>query len=351
MSYTQTFPQYQRPSYTDQQPSWNGVEFATSNPFGSYPQYPKDQSYYDLNAVPSNEQNAPSPVYSQYLNFDAAGQDSGLAATNDAISSQPFFNTSPISTDNSQQFAEFPIKTEPGFDQNDSSFSCGLNLIQDENLSPRTCGTVPACLQLLENPEMEDFNLLEPTISPKLSNSDEGLRRIPSRVSSGNGRQLRRASDDSTAKPRGRRARKGSVSDEEAAQARAKQAHSIVERRYRDNLNGKIMQLHRTLSAIGSPTRMAGLSTADESPSAAHDPRTRVRKSDVMTDAVNYVHQSEVSMRHMTDEIKRLNDRVRTLEKLVKCEDCALLKQMVRLQLQAQQNQQGQQAQMSMQQQ
>ncbi|KAH0832683.1 hypothetical protein AYO21_04773 [Fonsecaea monophora] len=347
MAYTQTYPQYQRPSYPDQQPSWNGVEFASSNSFGSYPQYPKDQSYYDSNPELPTEQNAPSPVYSQYLNFDAAGQDSGLSATNDTMSSEPFFNTSSISTDNSQQFADFPIKPEPGYEQNDPSFSCGLNLIQGDNLSPRSCGTVPACLQLLNNPEMEDFNLS--ALSPKMSNQNEELTRMPSRISTGNVKQLRRASNDSLPKTRGRRARKGSSSDEEAAQARAKQAHSIVERRYRDNLNGKIMQLHRTLNTIGSPARLAGLTT-DETP-GMHDPRTRVRKSDVMTDAVNYVHQSEVSMRHMTDEIKRLNDRVRTLEKLVKCEDCALLKQMVRLQLQSQQQaQQAQQSQMSMQQ-
>ncbi|OQU93536.1 Helix-loop-helix DNA-binding domain-containing protein isoform 1 [Cladophialophora immunda] len=328
-----------------QQPSWNGVEFATPNSFGSYPQYPKEQPYYDSNAVPSSEQNAPSPVYSQFLNFDAAGPDASLTGTDNAnaISSQQFFNPSSIPTDNTPQYADFAIKTEPGFEQNDPAFSCGLNLMQDNNMSPQSCGPVPACLQLLENPEMEDFNLPGSPLSPKLSNADGELMRIPSRISSGNGRPLRRASDDSVAKPRGRRARKSSSSDEEAAQARAKQAHSIVERRYRDNLNGKIMQLHRTLSAIGSPARIAGLST-DEPPSA-NDQRTRVRKSDVMTDAVNYVHQSEVSMRHMTDEIKRLSDRVRTLEKLVKCEDCALLKQMVRLQLHSQQNQQAQQAQ------
>ncbi|EXJ74079.1 uncharacterized protein A1O5_02373 [Cladophialophora psammophila CBS 110553] len=350
MSFAQTFPQYQRPSYADQQPCWTGVDFATNNnSFGAYPQYSKDQAYYDPDLVPACEQTAPSPNYSQYLNFDATEPDSGLAGTGDAISSQPFFNTPSVPADNARQFADFPIKTEPGFEQNDPSFSCGLNLMQDDNTSPQSCGPVPACLQLLEKPEMEDFSLSGSTLSPQLSNTDEKPVRRPSHVGSGYAKQLRRGSDSSLPKTRGRRARKGSSSDEEAAQARAKQAHSIVERRYRDNLNGKIMQLHRTLSSIGSPTRMAGLST-DEPPSA-HDQRTRVRKSDVMTDAVNYVHQSEVSMRHMTDEIKRLADRVRTLEKLVKCEDCALLKQMVRLQLQSQQNQQAQQAQMSMQQQ
>lgn len=69
---------------------------------------------------------------------------------------------------------------------------------------------------------------------------------------------------------------------------------------------------------------------------ASREHRGKVRKSDVMTDAMNYVHQSEVEMRHMTDEITRLSERVMALEKLVKCEDCTLLKQMVRLQLQQQ---------------
>jgi len=60
-----------------------------------------------------------------------------------------------------------------------------------------------------------------------------------------------------------------------------------------------------------------------------------------MTDAMNYVHQSEVSMRHMSDEISRLTERVRTLEKLVRCEDCVLLKEVVRRSLEGKGGDQG----------
>ena len=61
---------------------------------------------------------------------------------------------------------------------------------------------------------------------------------------------------------------------------------------------------------------------------------SKVRKSDVLTEAMNYVNQTEVEMRHMENEIHRLGERVRVLEKLVRCDDCSVLKQMVSLQMQ-----------------
>lgn len=117
------------------------------------------------------------------------------------------------------------------------------------------------------------------------------------------------------------------------AKQRAKQAHSLVERKYRENLNAKIAQLHTTLqsSHYGPKANEDGDSDA---PSAAV-PANKVRKSDVLTEAMNYVNQTEVEMRHMENEIQRLGERVRVLEKLVRCEDCSLLKQMVNLQVQA----------------
>lgn len=116
------------------------------------------------------------------------------------------------------------------------------------------------------------------------------------------------------------------------AKQRAKQAHSLVERKYRENLNAKIAQLHNTLqsSHYGPKTGEEGDSDIAEAPGAP-----KVRKSDVLTEAMNYVNQTEVEMRHMENEIQRLGERVRVLEKLVRCEDCSLLKQMVNLQVQA----------------
>lgn len=116
------------------------------------------------------------------------------------------------------------------------------------------------------------------------------------------------------------------------AKQRAKQAHSLVEKKYRENLNAKIAQLHNTLqsSHYGPKTGEEGDSDVPESVV----PASKVRKSDVLTEAMNYVNQTEVEMRHMENEIQRLSERVRVLEKLVRCEDCSLLKQMVNMQVQ-----------------
>ncbi|KIW13414.1 hypothetical protein PV08_08602 [Exophiala spinifera] len=116
------------------------------------------------------------------------------------------------------------------------------------------------------------------------------------------------------------------------AKQRAKQAHSLVERKYRENLNAKIAQLHNTLQSSHYGPR-ANEDGDSDAPAAV--PANKVRKSDVLTEAMNYVNQTEVEMRHMENEIQRLGERVRVLEKLVRCEDCSLLKQMVNLQVQA----------------
>ncbi|EXJ71444.1 uncharacterized protein A1O5_05252 [Cladophialophora psammophila CBS 110553] len=119
------------------------------------------------------------------------------------------------------------------------------------------------------------------------------------------------------------------------AKQRAKQAHSLVERKYRENLNAKISQLHNTLQASHYGPKVGDDGEAEAANSASGLPPPKVRKSDVLTEAMNYVNQTEVEMRHMENEIHRLTERVRVLEKLVRCEDCSLLKQMVNLQVQA----------------
>ncbi|KIW31603.1 uncharacterized protein PV07_03233 [Cladophialophora immunda] len=119
------------------------------------------------------------------------------------------------------------------------------------------------------------------------------------------------------------------------AKQRAKQAHSLVERKYRENLNAKISQLHNTLQASHYGPKVGEDGEVEAATAANGLPPPKVRKSDVLTEAMNYVNQTEVEMRHMENEIHRLTERVRVLEKLVRCEDCSLLKQMVNLQVQA----------------
>lgn len=86
----------------------------------------------------------------------------------------------------------------------------------------------------------------------------------------------------------------------------AKQAHSLVEKRYRENLNSKISELNSVLS-----------STPDAMPAAES---CQARKSEVLQTAIDYVNQSQLEMRHMTNDINRLNARVQALEKMVNYE-------------------------------
>ncbi|OAP55452.1 hypothetical protein AYL99_10425 [Fonsecaea erecta] len=116
----------------------------------------------------------------------------------------------------------------------------------------------------------------------------------------------------------------------------AKAAHSVVERRYRDNLNGKMSQLYYVLREVNSPGPHSQLrlssTTGPTAPAAAaaslpsFQPPTRVRKSEILNSAIDYIHQSEVEMRHMADEIRHLQDKERTIRNLVKCEEWAVLK-------------------------
>ncbi|KIW74377.1 hypothetical protein Z517_12317 [Fonsecaea pedrosoi CBS 271.37] len=122
--------------------------------------------------------------------------------------------------------------------------------------------------------------------------------------------------------------------DDKAALKEAKAAHSVVERRYRDNLNGKMSQLYYVLREVNSPGPHSRLSSTSGSsgtsevttPLPAFQPPSRVRKSEILNSAIDYIHQSEVEMRHMADEIKHLQDKERTIRNLVKCEEWSVLR-------------------------
>jgi Helix-loop-helix DNA-binding domain len=155
-------------------------------------------------------------------------------------------------------------------------------------------------------------------------------------------RPLRQSMSTSTSEPvptkRSRRPRRtctgsrGPSTDEENAKERAARAHSLVERRYREGLKNKLGQLEDALSQAKLPV------SSDESPGlqeCATSGSGKRKKFDVLSDAMSYIHASEVEMRHLSDEVTRLNDTVKLLEKLVRCEDCPIVKQMSMMRLQA----------------
>ncbi|EXJ87081.1 hypothetical protein A1O3_04039 [Capronia epimyces CBS 606.96] len=340
MPFSQMFPQYQDSTFENQSQQWDEVDFTTVPLSGDNynDKRMKEATFYDINTIPADPQNAPSPNFSQFLNFDTSDVASYSVPSED-FSPDNAYKPSPNSSTISRQLsAGYPLKTEPDLNQNDY-FPCGLPNAQGEDCNAHRSGSDPCCLQLTSLPEIEDCNAApcQSTNPDSLPEQKYGSSKVHS-YSGDLAPPAPKIKEEREKKPRSKRGHKGSSSEDESAQLRAKQAHSVVERRYRDNLNGKIMQLHRALSTAESTSRINGTQAQDFF--TPRDHRAKVRKSDVMTDAMNYVHQSEVEIRHMSDEITRLNDRVRALEKLVKCEDCTLLKQMVRLQIQQQQQQQ-----------
>ena len=109
------------------------------------------------------------------------------------------------------------------------------------------------------------------------------------------------------------------------AKSPSKISHSITERRYRENLNSKIVQLDQTLSSTRSLKGKAQNPEAEdehylESP-------VKARKADVLSEAMRYIKQAEHDSEARDKEIDFLRLRLAALEKLVNCADCVLLKQ------------------------
>ena len=93
-----------------------------------------------------------------------------------------------------------------------------------------------------------------------------------------------------------------------------KNSHSIVERRYRENLNTRMIQLDLMLTAIHDRSRKAG--DLDVGPRHTENPG-KTRKADVLSDAIRYVKQADIEGATKTKEIDFLRLRVAALEKLV----------------------------------
>lgn len=106
--------------------------------------------------------------------------------------------------------------------------------------------------------------------------------------------------------------------------SRARQAHSQVERRYRENLNAKIQDLHRTLQTAQHrkpDTTQRIEEHEDDSDEEDQEPEktsSKVKKSDVLVEAISYVQTTELEMRRKDEEIERLNEKVKLMENWIR---------------------------------
>ena len=111
----------------------------------------------------------------------------------------------------------------------------------------------------------------------------------------------------------------------QTADSATKISHSITERRYRENLNAKMIQLDQTLSLTRNHRHQAQSSEGQDEQSV--EKPVKARKADIMNEAIRYVKQAEHERKARTKEIEVLRLRIAALEKLVNCGDCALLHQ------------------------
>ena len=81
--------------------------------------------------------------------------------------------------------------------------------------------------------------------------------------------------------------------------------HSIIEKKYRENLNNKIWQLHGTLVETN---RLASLKDVDATSSG------KTSKSEIICNAIRYVNQMELNCRHMEEQIAHLTEKIDMLE-------------------------------------
>ena len=117
------------------------------------------------------------------------------------------------------------------------------------------------------------------------------------------------------------------VFDLSTSEHRAKHSHNLSERKYRRNLTTKITRLKKTLECVHyCPPSTAPLllpsTTSEIEDENATNPKIQsttnnsgIGKGEVITNAIAYINQAEVEMRHMETEIRQLNKYVDSLQK------------------------------------
>ena len=179
----------------------------------------------------------------------------------------------------------------------------------------------PSQHQFINSPSVFPTRILRRSSSDALSNQQGGKP---------NGRSRPSSSCEDPTPPKRRRSysggpeKKSPLNEDDAVvrEPRAKSTlkslgkapHSIVERRYRENLNTRMNQLDLMLTAIHDRTRKAG--DLDVGPRHT-EMAGKTRKADVLSDAIRYVKQADLEGASKTKEIDFLKLRIAALEKLV----------------------------------
>jgi len=219
--------------------------------------------------------------------------------------------------------------TSPEADK--ESMICPLASGQVNECVPQFCGINAPCLSSqAEPPEIEECDQA-PCVQRTFSMDDTAALPTPQSAWPTPPKQKNESLSPLERKDTAANDASNSSGQAPSAAPRGRQAHSLVERKYRENLNAKIEELFTALQKTQMSRRgESRLPPQGQSMGTA----ARVRKSDILAEALNYIYQSEVDMRHMADEISRLKNGTKpAAEKVNKCDDCSLRKQVMNLRL------------------
>ncbi|EME48518.1 hypothetical protein DOTSEDRAFT_39855 [Dothistroma septosporum NZE10] len=116
--------------------------------------------------------------------------------------------------------------------------------------------------------------------------------------------------------------------DTRATVPRGRVPHNLVERRYRDNLNNQIEALRLTLPSLRDAQPCLD---ALEDPSGPRMPSKAV----IISTAAIYIRETENERARLLAANTALQEQVRSLQKLVGCDDCSILQYLNAMQLNA----------------
>ncbi|KAF2101020.1 hypothetical protein NA57DRAFT_55086 [Rhizodiscina lignyota] len=112
-----------------------------------------------------------------------------------------------------------------------------------------------------------------------------------------------------------------------ASRGRGRMPHNQVERKYRESINAQLEGLRRVIPSLQQPPSDTCNGAADRADieDLPNPALNKPSKAVILSSATSYIKQLERERQKEKSENDKLKERVKLLEKIVRCEDCEVL--------------------------
>jgi len=107
-----------------------------------------------------------------------------------------------------------------------------------------------------------------------------------------------------------------------------RQPHNQVERKYRESINTQLESLRRVIPSLQTPQ-----ACADDGDIEDLAVPSKPSKAIILASATAYIKQQEKDKRQLAEDVTLLQQQVKTLRALMKCDDCTLMQYVMDLNL------------------